>query len=79
MFRLMKTRQRYVPQLQSDPKRDPHQFPDGVPTWPGTVVGIDLNIEQGIEFAELLEQIRKAYFIDVKKKKDYAKRIRFGP
>jgi anti-sigma regulatory factor (Ser/Thr protein kinase) len=79
MFRLMKTRQRYEPELQSDPKLDPHQFPNDVPRWPGTVVGIDLNIERGIEFSELLEQIRKAYFIDVKMKKDYANKIRFGP
>ncbi|WKW50615.1 hypothetical protein [Rhodomicrobium lacus] len=77
MFRLMKTRQRYAPELQSDPNLDPHQFREDVPDWPGTVVGIDLNIEQGIEFAELLDQIRKAYFIDVKKKKDYSNKIRF--
>lgn len=79
MFRLMKTRQRYTPELQSDPKKDPHQFPEQIPNWKGTVVGIDLNIEQGIEFADLLEKIRQAYYIDVKKKKDYAKQIRFGP
>src|SRR5258707_1016961 len=52
----------------------PHSFV-ATPRWPGTVVGIDLNIEQGIEFAELLEQIRKAYFIDVKRKKDYSRKI----
>jgi hypothetical protein len=77
MFRLMKTRKRYAPELHSDPKHDPHSFV-ATPRWPGTVVGIDLNIERGIEFAELLEQIRKAYFIDVKRKKDYSRKIRFS-
>lgn len=77
MFRLMKTRKRYVPELNADPKRDPHAFV-GAPSWPGTVVGIDLNIKQGVEFSKLLEEIRSAYFIDVKRRKDYAKRIRFS-
>lgn len=77
MFRLMKTRMRYAPELHADPRRDPHVFV-GAPDWSGTVVGIDLNIEQGIEFAELLNQIRGAYFIDVKRKKNYANKIRFS-
>lgn len=77
MFRLMKTRKRYAPELNADPRRDPHSFVDA-PSWPGTVVGIDLNIEQGVEFSKLLDEIRGAYFIDVKRKKDYAKRIRFS-
>ncbi|SRR6266436_8054461 len=77
MFRLMKTRKRYEPVLHGDPARDPHAFVDA-PKWPGTVVGIDLNIEQGVEFAELLNQINKAYSIDVKSRRDYARKIRFS-
>lgn len=78
MFRLMKTRKRYDPELNADPVYDPHDFVKA-PEWNGTVVGIDINIEQDIGFAALLDFIRKAYFIDVKIKKDYAKRIRFAP
>jgi hypothetical protein len=78
MFRLMLTRKRYTPELHTNPMRDPHAFVK-TPRWPGTVVGIDLNIEQGVEFSELLEQIRKAYYIDVKHKKDFSKKIRFNP
>ncbi len=77
MFRLMQTRKRYEPVLYADPKYDPHSFVEA-PQWNGTIVGIDLNIERGIEFALLLEQIRKAYFIDVKKRKDYSAKIRFS-
>jgi hypothetical protein len=40
-------------------------------------VGIDINMEQGIEFAELLDQIRRAYYLDVKRKKDFSHKIRF--
>lgn len=78
MFRLMKTRKRYDPELHTNPIDDPHAFVRA-PNWKGTVVGIDLNIEQGIEFAALLNQIRGAYSIDVKRKKDYANKIRFKP
>jgi anti-sigma regulatory factor (Ser/Thr protein kinase) len=77
MFRLMKTPIRREPNLQADPLKDPHQFATA-PAWPGTVVAIDLNVEQGVEFSELLDRIRAAYFIDIKTKKDYAKRIRFS-
>lgn len=77
MFRLMKTRKRHEPVLHPDPINDPHEF-EQAPYWPGTVVGIDMNIEQGIEFVELLDQIRQAYFLDLKKKRDYSKRIRFA-
>lgn len=78
MLRLMLTRKRYAPELHTNPNNDPHVFAPS-PSWPGTVVGIDLNIEQGVEFSEVLEQIRKAYFIDVKRKKDFSKRIKFAP
>lgn len=78
MFRLMKTRKRYDPELHADPNDDPHSFVRA-PLLKGTVVGIDLSIEQGFEFAALLEAIREAYFIDVKQKKNYAKKIRFSP
>jgi len=64
-------------ELHANPLEDPHLFPTGLPEWPGTVVGIDINVEQGVAFAELLDGIRKAYFLDVKHKKDYAKKMRF--
>lgn len=74
----MKTRKRREPILHADPARDPHSFVDAG-EWSGTVIGIDLNIEQGIAFADLLNQIRQAYFMDIKTKRDYANKIRFSP
>ena len=73
----MKTRKRHEPILHADPSRDPHSFVSAG-DWQGTVVGIDLNIEQGIAFADLLNQIRQAYFIDMKPKRNYANKIRFS-
>jgi hypothetical protein len=77
MFRLMQTRKRYTPSLFADPRFDPHTFVEA-PHWDGTVVGIDLSIERGVEFSALLEEIRSAYFSDVNRKKDYAAKIRFS-
>jgi anti-sigma regulatory factor (Ser/Thr protein kinase) len=77
MFRLMQTRKRYEPELYANPIYDPHEFVSA-PSWPGTVVGIDMSIERGIDFAALLEFIREAYNLDVKKKKNYAAKIRFS-
>lgn len=78
MFRLMKTRLRREPQLEANPLLDPHTIAPA-PRWPGTVVGIDISIDNGISFSELLNKIRGAYHIDVRKRKDYSNRIRFGP
>lgn len=77
MYRLMQTRKRDEPALFADPILDPHTFVDA-PPWDGTVVGIDLSIERGIEFSALLDEIRQAYFVDIKKKKDYSAKIRFS-
>ena len=76
MFRLMQTRKRDEPTLHADPAYDPHSYVVA-PDWPGTVVGIDLSIKRGVEFSVLLEQIRAAYRLDVKQKKNYAAKIRF--
>jgi anti-sigma regulatory factor (Ser/Thr protein kinase) len=77
-YRLMRARSkaRLTP-LSADPLLDPHRFPTALPAFSGTLVGIDLNVSQKASFAELLEQIRQAYFLDVKRKKDYARKIRF--
>jgi anti-sigma regulatory factor (Ser/Thr protein kinase) len=64
--------------LFADPMGDSHRFLN-TPAWQGTAVGIDINVQEGVEFASLLSEIRKAYNIDVKKsRKAYYKKIRFG-
>jgi hypothetical protein len=64
--------------LHANPAADYHLFLDNAPSWDGTVVGIDVSIAPGQEFADLLAEIRRAYFGDVKaKKKAYYKKIKF--
>jgi anti-sigma regulatory factor (Ser/Thr protein kinase) len=76
-YRLMKGPRNRGKALNSDPNHDYHLLATDLPDWPGTLVGIDINVAQGVEFAELLDQIRKAYFLDVKRKENYAKKIKF--
>ena len=77
-YRLMRAKPSGEVQLHADPTKDEHKFPTGLPAWPGTLIGLDINVEEGIEFATLLEQIRRSYHLDVKQKKNYAKKIKFS-
>ena len=77
-FKLMKLREDQQLILNADPGLDRHRIFDSIPAWPGTVVGIDINVHEGKNFADLLDKIRSAYSIDVKaQKKAYYKRARF--
>lgn len=77
LFKLLRTPQAQQSELHADPAMDRHRFVEE-PHWPGTAVGIDVSVEQEIEFAMLLDEIRKAYSIDLKKRKRaYYKKIRF--
>ncbi len=77
-YRLMRGRKNKAVSLNADPNKDPHIFSENLPCWTGTVVGIDIKVDTGVQFADLLDQIRKAYFIDVKARQDYARKIRFS-
>ena len=78
MFKLLRGSEKEPPSLHADPKLDNHRFVEGLPAWPGTVVGIDINIDQGGDFPQLLDSIRKAYSLDVKRRrKAYYKAIKF--
>jgi hypothetical protein len=76
-YRLLRGSENRVVKLYADPLRDHHLFPTGLPSWNGTVVGIDINVSPEVEFSELLNQVRKVYYLDVKRKKDFGPRIKF--
>ncbi len=78
MFKLLPGPSDRRPTLNSDPTLDYHRIETGLPVWSGTVIGIDMSVEEGVEFADLLSQIREAYRIDVRQsRKQYYKGIRF--
>jgi anti-sigma regulatory factor (Ser/Thr protein kinase) len=77
MFKLRKTRAGQAPTLQPDPEYDTATWRAELPIWPGTAVGIDLSIEETIEFGDLLAQVRAAYFHDVDRRRRQFKAPRF--
>ena len=47
--------------LNADPFKDRHSTDDKLPFWQGTIVGIDITLDQTEEFSLLLDAIRKTY------------------
>jgi len=77
-FKLLRVPRGETTVLKANPQNDKHRFLTGIPEWHGTIVGIDINVEEGRSFAELLDEIRQAYSIDVKsRRKAYYKKARF--
>ncbi len=62
--------------LNANPFRDRHTKGDTFPYWKGTVVGIDITLNQTQEFSILLDAISAAYY-KLKKEKSEHKKPRF--
>jgi anti-sigma regulatory factor (Ser/Thr protein kinase) len=79
MFKLRKGAATEQPTLLSDPAGDTATREAALPPWPGTAIGIDINVGQQQEFSQLLSEIRRAYSLDVReRKKDRYRRPRFS-
>jgi len=59
--------------LHADPFDDRHKQSNEMPYWQGTLVGIDISLDQTQEFDTLLEAIRKTYSSLRKTKMPYKK------
>lgn len=57
------------PHLNADPFRDRHSKEENLPHWHGTVVGVDITLDQTEEFSRLLDEIRKTYSMAVRERK----------
>jgi anti-sigma regulatory factor (Ser/Thr protein kinase) len=75
MYKLLKSGDN--PRLYIDPFKDRHSKSKDLPYWKGTVVGIDISLEQKQEFIQLLDFMRNAYTkaINEQKKLKYKKPI----
>ena len=79
MFKLLKGPKDATPELLSDAALDRATRESDLPNWPGTVIGIDINIGDHHQFAQLLSEIRVAYSLDLRdRKKAKYRRPRFG-
>lgn len=61
MYKLLKTPPTKRLHLHADPFQDRYSKEDHLPFWQGTVVGIDITLDQTREFSLLLDLIRKTY------------------
>ena len=57
------------PRLRANPEQDKHAETNEAPRFPGTVVGIDISLDQTREFSVLLGAIRTAYTKAIKQRK----------
>ncbi|WP_061250149.1 ATP-binding protein [Leptospira alstonii] len=77
-FKLNLTPKNYLTFLNHNPKDDYGKLKSDLPSFQGTLVGIDININDNEVFNNLIEKIGTSYQLGVKKsKKDYSQRIRF--
>lgn len=75
MYKLLKRSSREKIKLKADPFKDRHSKVDTLPYWKGVIVGIDISLNESMEFTFLLEFIKDFYSGSVKinKKKKFKK------
>ncbi|MFH1305739.1 MAG: ATP-binding protein [Candidatus Omnitrophota bacterium] len=61
MYKLLRRSPTSRLRLNADPFKDRHSVDEQLPFWRGTIVGIDINLEQTEEFSILLDAMRKGY------------------
>jgi hypothetical protein len=78
VYRLLKRRPdvRSI-RLNADPDRDRNSQSNDAPNFQGTLIAIDISVEDIDEFASLLELIRNAYFTAIKARKQERYKPRF--
>jgi anti-sigma regulatory factor (Ser/Thr protein kinase) len=69
LYKLLRVKDKDIVTLVSDPLDDKHTKDNEVPEWPGTVVGIDITLNQTREFTKLLDSIREIYVRSVRERK----------
>lgn len=64
--------------LNANPFQDRHSKEQSLPFWPGTVIGVDMTLDQTEEFSLLLDAIHKTYHTAIReRKKSRYKKARF--
>lgn len=68
-YKLLKKKSAKRRRLNADPFADRHTAGGGMPAWPGTVVGVDITLDQSEEFSLLLDAIRDTYSSAVRERR----------
>lgn len=67
-----------VKKLYIDPLDDPHALRDDMPEWQGTVVGVDISLDQSGGFSSLMDAIRHSYTSAIReRRKARHRKVRF--
>lgn len=78
MYKLLKADNKKQIRLHSDPSKDKHSEGKDFPNWQGTVVGVDIKLDNREEFSTLLELINQTYSQSVReRRKEYFKKAKF--
>lgn len=78
-YKLRYSKNKKITEFNPNPFDDNCSIKENLPFFPGTLVGIDINIEDNQAFNNLIENIGNAYRISIKKsQKDYYKHIKFS-
>lgn len=68
-YKLLKRTSSTKLKLNANPIKDRHSSREDLPFWQGTVVGVDISLDQTPEFTQLLDLIRKTYTQAIKDRK----------
>lgn len=69
LFKLLREKKTNEIVLYSNPFEDKHTEDIKLPNWQGTVVGIDIRLDETEEFNKLLDLIRETYVVSVRERK----------
>ena len=77
LYKMLKKTPTASLRLNVDPFDDRHSKASNLPPWKGTVVGIDITLDQTTQFLSLLKAIRAVYHPAAKKRKKAKYKARF--
>ena len=70
IYRLLKRRKTVgLPKLNADPAKDRHSSTNTAPNFNGTLVAVDISLDEAEEFTAILGAIREAYSASIKERK----------
>src|SRR3989344_2603926 len=69
MYKLLKDKSKRGMKLNADPFKDRHSENDNLPGWKGTVVGVDISLDETKDFSILLDLVRDLYIKTIKERK----------
>lgn len=74
-YKMLKKRSARGSRLNADPFEDRHSASNDMPYWRGTVVGVDITLDQTREFSSLLDAIRDTYSSAIRERRKERRKL----